>query len=68
MISTPALNLLVYKINIRFMNIPVQLMSFVGREREIADVRRLLFSSHLVTLAGAGGSDKTRLRGKAHGR
>ena len=43
------------------MNLPVQLTSFIGREREIADVKRLLFSSHLVTLTGAGGSGKTRL-------
>jgi predicted ATPase/DNA-binding CsgD family transcriptional regulator len=42
-------------------NFPVQLTSFVGREREIADVKRLLFSSHLITLTGAGGSGKTRL-------
>jgi predicted ATPase/DNA-binding CsgD family transcriptional regulator len=42
-------------------NFPVQLTSFIGREREIADVERLLFSSHLVTLTGAGGSGKTRL-------
>lgn len=42
-------------------NFPVQLTSFIGREREVADVKRLLFSSHLVTLTGAGGSGKTRL-------
>jgi predicted ATPase/DNA-binding CsgD family transcriptional regulator len=42
-------------------NFPVQLTSFIGREREIADIKRLLFSSHLVTLTGAGGSGKTRL-------
>ena len=42
-------------------NLPVQLTSFVGREREIADVKRLLMGSHLVTLTGAGGSGKTRL-------
>ena len=42
-------------------NIPVQLTSFIGREREIADVKRLLFSSRLVTLTGANGSGKTRL-------
>lgn len=42
-------------------NFPVQLTSFIGREREIAEVKRLLFSSHLVTLTGAGGSGKTRL-------
>jgi predicted ATPase/DNA-binding CsgD family transcriptional regulator len=44
-----------------FTNLPVQLTSFIGREREIADLKRLLFSSHLVTLTGAGGSGKTRL-------
>ncbi len=42
-------------------NFPLQLTSFIGREREIADVKRLLFSSHLITLTGAGGSGKTRL-------
>ena len=42
-------------------NLPIQLTSFIGREGEIADVKRLLFSSHLVTLTGAGGSGKTRL-------
>jgi non-specific serine/threonine protein kinase len=44
-----------------FTNLPVQLTSFIGREREIADVERLLLSAHLVTLTGAGGSGKTRL-------
>jgi len=43
------------------MNLPVQLTSFIGREREIADIERLLFNSHLVTLTGTGGSGKTRL-------
>jgi predicted ATPase len=42
-------------------NFPVQLTSFIGREREIADVSRMLFSSHLVTLTGANGTGKTRL-------
>ena len=42
-------------------NLPVQLTSFVGREREIAGASTLLFNSHLVTLTGAGGSGKTRL-------
>ena len=42
-------------------NFPVQLTSFIGREREIADVKRLLYSSHIVTLTGAGGCGKTRL-------
>jgi predicted ATPase/class 3 adenylate cyclase/DNA-binding CsgD family transcriptional regulator len=42
-------------------NLPRQLTSFVGREREIAEVQRLLGSSPLVTLTGPGGSGKTRL-------
>ncbi len=42
-------------------NLPLQLSSFIGREREIAEVRRLLAGSRLVTLTGAGGSGKTRL-------
>jgi predicted ATPase/class 3 adenylate cyclase len=42
-------------------NLPVQLSSFVGRERELSDVQELLSRSRLVTLTGAGGSGKTRL-------
>lgn len=49
------------RIKMGLTNFPVQLTSFIGREREIADVKRLLFSSHLITLTGAGGSGKTRL-------
>jgi predicted ATPase/class 3 adenylate cyclase/DNA-binding CsgD family transcriptional regulator len=42
-------------------NLPRQLTSFVGREREIGEVRRLLTTTSLLTLTGAGGSGKTRL-------
>jgi len=43
-------------------NLPsLQLTSFIGREREMAEIRRLLAGSRLVTLTGAGGSGKTRL-------
>jgi predicted ATPase/DNA-binding SARP family transcriptional activator len=51
-------------------NLPVQLTSFIGREKEIADIRRLLTpdgSRHngagvrLLTLTGPGGTGKTRL-------
>ena len=41
--------------------LPPQLTSFVGREAQMADVRRLLGENRLVTLTGAGGIGKTRL-------
>jgi predicted ATPase/class 3 adenylate cyclase len=42
-------------------NLPVQLSSFIGRDREAAEVRALVESTRLVTLTGAGGCGKTRL-------
>ena len=42
-------------------NLPVQLTSFIGREREMAEVKRLLATTHLLTLTGPGGTGKTRL-------
>lgn len=42
-------------------NLPLQLTSFVGREKEIADIEALLNTSRLVTLTGSGGTGKTRL-------
>ena len=42
-------------------NLPVELATFIGRERELSQVRALLQSSRLVTLTGAGGCGKTRL-------
>ena len=42
-------------------NLPVQLTSFVGREREKAEVRILLSGTRLITLTGSGGAGKTRL-------
>ncbi len=42
-------------------NLPFQLTSFVGRERELADLRRQLDRSRLLTLTGPGGAGKTRL-------
>lgn len=40
---------------------PAQLTSFVGREREIAAVRKALANTRLLSLTGAGGTGKTRL-------
>src|SRR5215472_15586612 len=42
-------------------SLPKPLTSFIGRERELAQAKRLLQSSYLVTLTGPGGSGKTRL-------
>jgi predicted ATPase/class 3 adenylate cyclase/DNA-binding SARP family transcriptional activator len=42
-------------------NLPAQLATFIGRDRELAEVRSLVEPSRLVTLTGAGGSGKTRL-------
>src|SRR6266542_512575 len=42
-------------------NLPAQLTSFVGREKEIAEIKQLLASHRLVTLTGPGGTGKTRL-------
>jgi len=42
-------------------NLPAELTSFVGRRGELAEVRRLLAGSRLVTLTGIGGVGKTRL-------
>ena len=44
-------------------NLPIQLTSFIGREKEIAEIKRLLSdeSVRLLTLTGPGGCGKTRL-------
>ncbi|MFF4803462.1 winged helix-turn-helix domain-containing protein [Streptomyces sp. NPDC001351] len=42
-------------------NLPTPLTSFVGRHREVAEIRRLVGVGRLVTLTGAGGVGKTRL-------
>jgi non-specific serine/threonine protein kinase len=42
-------------------SLPRQLTSFIGREREITEVKRLISTSYLLTLTGSGGCGKTRL-------
>lgn len=42
-------------------NLPTQLTSFIGRDREMAEIKALLDSARLVTLTGSGGTGKTRL-------
>jgi predicted ATPase/class 3 adenylate cyclase len=42
-------------------NLPIQLTTFVGREKEISEVKQELAEHRLVTLTGSGGTGKTRL-------
>jgi predicted ATPase/class 3 adenylate cyclase len=42
-------------------NLPVQVTSFIGREKELAETGELLDRTRLVTLTGPGGTGKTRL-------
>lgn len=41
-------------------NLPIQLTSFIGREKEIAQIKSLVEHNRLVTLTGSGGVGKTR--------
>jgi predicted ATPase/class 3 adenylate cyclase len=42
-------------------NLPTQLTSFIGRDKEMAEIKALFDSARLVTLTGSGGTGKTRL-------
>jgi predicted ATPase len=42
-------------------NLPQQVTSFIGRERELAEIKSLLEGARLLTLLGMGGLGKTRL-------
>ena len=42
-------------------NLPAETSSFVGRGRELSEVRQLLAETRLLTLSGPGGCGKTRL-------
>src|SRR4051794_27730741 len=46
-------------------NLPAELSSFVGRRRQLQEVKAALAASRLVTLVGAGGVGKTRLAVRA---
>jgi predicted ATPase/DNA-binding CsgD family transcriptional regulator len=43
------------------LRLPTYISSLVGRQRELADIARVLQTARLVTLTGAGGVGKTRL-------
>lgn len=42
-------------------NIPAQMTSFIGREREREEIKQMLSAHRLVTLTGSGGAGKSRL-------
>ncbi|MCK4346157.1 MAG: AAA family ATPase [Bacteroidales bacterium] len=42
-------------------NLPVQLTSFIGREKEAEEIRHLIGNHRIISLTGAGGCGKTRL-------
>ena len=42
-------------------NLPIQLTSFIGRQKEMPLVRKMIGEHRLVTVTGAGGCGKTRL-------
>lgn len=42
-------------------NLPIQVTSFVGRERDVAQVKKLIERHSLLSLLGTGGIGKTRL-------
>ena len=46
-------------------NLPLRATAFVGRERELIEIRRLLSLTRLLTLTGAAGVGKTRLAQQA---
>jgi predicted ATPase len=48
-------------------NLPAQLTTFVGRDRELAEIHTLKQRARLVTLTGPGGAGKTRLAQEAAG-
>jgi predicted ATPase/class 3 adenylate cyclase len=42
-------------------NLPVQMTSFIGREKEMEEIKQSILTHRLVTLTGVGGTGKTRL-------
>ncbi len=45
--------------------IPLRLSSFIGRKKEMGELRRLLFHTRLLTMLGPGGAGKTLWGGKS---
>src|SRR5439155_26084638 len=48
-------------LDVRLHNLPMQVTRFIGREREMSDLKNALRANRLLTLSGPGGCGKTRL-------
>jgi len=46
-------------------DLPIHLTDFIGRDPELGELKRLIQSTRMLTLTGAGGSGKTRLAREA---
>jgi len=42
-------------------NLPMQMTSFIGREKEMEEIKQSILTHRLITLIGSGGTGKTRL-------
>jgi len=51
----------IHPLEARITNLPFPFSSFIGRKHEMAEIKHSLSSTRLLTLAGSGGSGKTRL-------
>lgn len=59
--GVPAIDTAIRSLDARPNNLPTQLTTFVGRERELDEARDLLGRTRLLTITGPGGTGKTRL-------
>ena len=48
-------------LDVRWHNLPLELTNFIGREKEILEIKKLLTQSRLLSMIGFGGTGKTRL-------
>jgi hypothetical protein len=60
--DAPAKNPFVNAVNETGNNLPVQLTSFIGRATDLGEIKGLLASNRLVTIAGIGGSSDSVAR------
>ena len=59
--TSPEKNVSSMPANLMAGNLPLQLTSFIGREKELGEIKQLLSHTRLLTITGTGGAGKTRL-------